>query len=178
MCCVAITGGELLLNDIHTGDLDIVLNLFEEMGCDLYVYPERLYMKAPKRLHSVKNIKTMPYPAFPTDMQSPVMALMSVADETSTFEETIFDSRYAHVDELIRMGADIDVVGRVAVVRGVDRLYGAKVSATDLRGGASLVVAGLNADGVTEVSNVHYIDRGYQEIERELTSLGATIRRV
>ncbi len=178
MCCVAITGGELLLNDIHTGDLDIVLNLFEEMGCDLYVYPERLYMKAPKRLHSVKNIKTMPYPAFPTDMQSPVMALMSVADETSTFEETIFDSRYAHVDELIRMGADIDVVGRVAVVRGVDRLYGAKVSATDLRGGASLVVAGLNADGVTEVSNVHYIDRGYQEIERELTSLGATISRV
>lgn len=178
MCCVAITGGELILNNVHINDIDIVLNMFEEMGCDLYTYPNRVYMKSSKRLHSIKNVKTMPYPAFPTDMQAPIMALMTVADKTSTFEETIFDNRYRHVDELIRMGADIDVMGRVAVVRGVKRLYGADVSATDLRGGASLIVAGLNADGLTELSNIHYIDRGYQDIETELSSLGASVRRV
>lgn len=178
MCCVAITGGELILNNVCTNDIDIILNMFEEIGCDLYVYPNRLYMKSNKILHSIKNIKTMPYPAFPTDMQAPIMALMTVADKTSTFEETIFDSRYRHVDELIRMGADIDVVGRVAIVRGVKKLYGANVSATDLRGGASLIVAGLNASGTTEISNIHFIDRGYQEIEVELSKLGADIKRV
>lgn len=178
MCCVAITGGELILNNVCVNDIDIIINMFEEMGCDLYTYPNRVYMKSTKRLHSIKNIKTMPYPAFPTDMQAPIMALMTVADKTSTFEETIFDSRYRHVDELVRMGADIDVLGRVAIVRGVKKLYGAKVSATDLRGGASLIVAGLNADGLTEISNIHYIDRGYQEIENELYNLGANIKRI
>ena len=178
MCCVAITGGELILNDVCTNDIDIIINMFEEMGCDLYTYSNRVYMKSNKKLHSIKNIKTMPYPAFPTDMQAPMMALMTVADKTSTFEETIFDSRYRHVDELIRMGADIDVVGRVAVVRGVKKLYGTNVSATDLRGGASLIVAGLSADGLTEISNIHYIDRGYQDVETELTNLGANIKRV
>ena len=120
----------------------------------------------------------MPYPAFPTDMQSPLMSVMTVGDKTSTFEETIFDSRYRHADELIRMGADIEVMGKIAIVRGVPKLYGTSVSATDLRGGASLVIAGLKADGLTEVSNLHYIDRGYQEIEKVLSSVGANIKRV
>jgi UDP-N-acetylglucosamine 1-carboxyvinyltransferase len=106
------------------------------------------------------------------------MALMATGDKVSTFEETIFDSRYHQADELIRMGADIDIMGRVAIVRGVPKLYGTSVSATDLRGGASLIVAGLGADGLTEVSNVHYIDRGYQEVETVLASVGANVKRV
>lgn len=178
MCCVAITGGELVLNNVCTNHMDIVLNMFEEIGCDLYTYEDRVYIGSKGRVHSLKNVKTMPYPAFPTDMQSPLMAVMTVGDKTSTFEETIFDSRYRHADELIRMGADIEVMGRVAVVRGVSKLYGTSVSATDLRGGASLIIAGLKADGLTEVSNVHYIDRGYQEVEKILTSVGACIKRV
>ncbi|MCC8069663.1 MAG: UDP-N-acetylglucosamine 1-carboxyvinyltransferase [Ruminococcus sp.] len=178
MCCVAMTGGELVLNNVCTNHMDIVLNMFEELGCDLYTYEDRIYICSKGRVHSLKNVKTMPYPAFPTDMQSPLMAVMTIGDKTSTFEETIFDNRYRHADELIRMGADIEVMGRIAIVRGVSKLYGTSVSATDLRGGASLIVAGLKADGLTEISNIHYIDRGYQEVEKVLTSVGAYIKRV
>jgi UDP-N-acetylglucosamine 1-carboxyvinyltransferase len=158
--------------------MDMALSMFEELGCDVYSHGDRLYVKSRGVVHSIKSVKTMPYPAFPTDMQSPLMAVMTIGDKTSTFEETIFDSRYHHADELIRMGADIEVMGRIAVVRGVPKLYGTSVSATDLRGGASLIVAGLSAEGLTEVSNIHYIDRGYQEIEKVLTSVGANIKRV
>lgn len=178
MCCLAVTGGELILNNVRTNHLDIVLNMFDELGCDLYIYDDRIYIKSNGVVHSIKSIKTMPYPAFPTDMQSPLMAVMTIGDKTSTFEETIFDSRFRHADELVRMGADIEVMGRIAVVRGVSKLYGTSVSATDLRGGASLIVAGLCADGLTEISNIHYIDRGYEEIEKVLTSVGANIKRV
>lgn len=178
MCCVAITGGELVLNNVCTNHLDILLSMFDELGCDIHTYEDKIYITSKGRVHSLKNIKTMPYPAFPTDMQSPLMSVMTVGDKTSTFEETIFDSRYRHADELIRMGADIEVMGKIAIVRGVPKLYGTSVSATDLRGGASLVIAGLKADGLTEVSNLHYIDRGYQEIEKVLSSVGAKIKRV
>jgi UDP-N-acetylglucosamine 1-carboxyvinyltransferase len=178
MCCVAVTGGELVLNSVCTSHLDMALGMFDELGCDVYPYDSMVYVKSRGVVHSIKSIKTMPYPAFPTDMQSPLMAVMSIGDKTSTFEETIFDSRYHQADELIRMGADIEVMGRIAVVRGVPKLYGTSVSATDLRGGASLIVAGLSADGLTEISNIHYIDRGYQEVEKVLSSIGANIKRV
>lgn len=178
MCCVAVSGGEVLLNSVSIEHIDLLINLFEELGCDVYTYTDRLYIKSNKKIRSIRSIKTMPYPAFPTDMQALLMAVMCLGDGTSIFEETIFDSRYKHADELVRMGADISVFNSLAIVRGVNRLYGTSVSATDLRGGASLVVAGLSAQGTTEISNVHYIDRGYQDLEVVLSSLGADIKRV
>ena len=119
----------------------------------------------------------MPYPGFPTDSQAPVMAMESLADGTSVFVENIFESRYKHVGELLRLGANIKVEGRVAVVEGVRRLSGAPVEAPDLRGGAALVVAGLAAEGRTEISGLKHIDRGYERLEESLASLGANILR-
>ena len=133
---------------------------------------------APRRLHRMKNIRTMPYPGFPTDAQAPVMAMAAVAEGTSVFVENIFESRYKHVGELLRLGANIKVEGRVAIVEGVEQLSGAPVEATDLRGGASLVVAGLAASGVTEVSGLHHLDRGYENLTENLTCLGAEVERV
>ena len=120
----------------------------------------------------------MPYPGFATDIQSPFMALASVAQGTSVFVENMFENRFRHVDELVRMGADIKVEGRSAVVRGVKRLHGANVEAYELRGGAALVMAGLNAEGRTEISGIEFIDRGYQNIEGNLSKCGAKIKRI
>jgi UDP-N-acetylglucosamine 1-carboxyvinyltransferase len=119
----------------------------------------------------------MPHPGFPTDAQAVFMAALLKSDGTSVFEENIFDCRYRHTDAMKKMGADIKVIGKTAVVQGVDRLYGANVEATDLRGGAAMVIAGLMAEGTTEVSKICYIDRGYEEIEVYLRRLGADIRR-
>ena len=136
-----------------------------------------MYLKAPGQLKPVKSVRTMPYPGFPTDAQAPVMSLTALADGTSVFVENIFENRYKHVAELARMGADIKVEGKVAVVSGVRTLYGAGVDATDLRGGAALIVAGLAAEGETVVSRIHHIDRGYEQIETSLCSLGAQVER-
>ena len=122
-------------------------------------------------------MRTMPYPGFPTDAQAPVMALSTLADGTSVFVENIFESRYKHASELARMGAHIKLEGRVALVEGTEKLYGAPVAATDLRGGAALVVAGLAAEGQTAISEIRHIDRGYERIEEALIPLGAKIRR-
>lgn len=119
----------------------------------------------------------MPYPGFPTDAQAPVMAMSTLAAGNSLFVENIFENRYKHVPELVRMGASIKLEGKVAVVEGVGTLFGAPVVAADLRGGAALVVAGLAAEGVTEVTGLHHIDRGYTSIEQDLTRLGAQIHR-
>ena len=119
----------------------------------------------------------MPYPGFPTDIQSPFMALCTVADGTGVFVENIFENRFQHVEELNRMGADIKVDGRIAIVQGVEGLEGTKVVATELRGGAALIVAALSADGTTEIDNVRYIDRGYETIEKYLSACGANIKR-
>ena len=129
-------------------------------------------------LRGVPPVRTAPYPGFPTDAQAPLMAVMAKGSGCTVFVENIFESRYRHVDELTRMGADIRVEGRVAVVYGVPRLHGAKVQAADLRGGAALVVAALGAEGRTAVSGVHHIDRGYQSLEGDLSALGASIRRI
>ena len=123
-------------------------------------------------------MRTMPYPGFPTDAQAPMMTMATLAKGTSVFVENIFESRYKHVGELLRMGANIKVEGKVAVVEGVQGLYGAQVEAPDLRGGAALAVAGLAAEGITQLEGLHHIDRGYESLEKSLCSLGAKVKRI
>lgn len=178
LCAAAITGGSVLLRGTEPEHLSPLLPVFEECGCVLETEQDMVWLKAPRRLSRVRSIRTMPYPGFPTDAQAPVMSMLTLASGTSIFVENMFESRYKHVGELLRMGAKIKVEGRVAVVEGTSRLMGASVEAADLRGGAALVVAGLAAHGATSVSGLRYIDRGYESIEKNLSMLGADIRRV
>ena len=174
----AITGGEVTLLNARKSDLESVLPVFEEMGCTVFCYDGKIYLGAKKPLRAVRTIRTMPYPGFPTDAQSVFLACLSKAHGTSVMVENIFENRYRQVDELKRMGCKIKTEGKVAVIEGVKRLYGANVVATDLRGGASLVLAGIAAEGKTTVSNIKLIDRGYESIERDLALMGADIKRV
>ena len=174
----ASTGGEISLTGIDSSICDSFLPVFEQMGCKIYVYSDRLYINASGKLKGVNKIITMPHPGFPADAQAVIMAALCKAYGSSIFEENIFESRYRHVDALVKMGADIKVIGKAAVVNGVEKLYGAKVSATDLRGGAAMAVAGLGAEGVTEVAEIHHIDRGYEDMEKAFSSLGGKIQRV
>ncbi len=178
MAAAAITGGEVSLKGARAEDVGAVIPVFEQMGCGIYSYSDRLFVTRSKKLRSVEIVRTMPYPGFPTDAQPMTMAALSLANGTSIVIENIFENRFRHVDELARMGADIKTSGRAAVIDGVSRLYGAKVHAPDLRGGAALVVAALAAEGRTELFDVKYIDRGYEEIEKQLSQLGASIIRV
>lgn len=143
----------------------------------MHAAQDTLKITAPKYLKKLGQVKTMPYPGFPTDCQAPMMALACVAHGTSVFVENIFENRYRHVPELRKLGAKIDVNDKVAVVEGVQSLSGAKVRATDLRGGAALVVAALAARGVTEIADIGHIDRGYEKMEMMLRVLGAQIVR-
>lgn len=177
LSAAAVTGGDLHLTNARAEDIDTVIPVFEQMGCQLYTYRDSIYIHGKNEIKSVKNIRTMPYPGFPTDAQAIIMACLCKAKGTSIFEETIFENRYKHVGELAKMGADIKIIGKAAVVEGVERLYGTAVSATDLRGGAALVVAGLAAEGRTTVDTIRHIDRGYENIEDCLTKLGAKIQR-
>ena len=174
----ASTGGEISLTGIDSSICDSFLPVFEQMGCKIYVYSDRLYINASGKLKGVNKITTMPHPGFPTDAQAVIMAALCKAYGSSIFEENIFESRYRHVDALVKIGSDIKVIGKAAVVNGVEKLYGAKVSATDLRGGAAMAVAGLGAEGVTEVAEIHHIDRGYEDMEKAFSSLGGKIQRV
>lgn len=178
LAAAAITGGELLLTKIRMEDIDSITPIFEEMGCYLYSYRDTLYINAKKALSPVMKILTMPYPAFPTDAQAIIMASLCKASGTSVFVENIFENRYKHVGELVKMGADIKVEGKVAIVRGVKKLYGTTVCSTDLRGGAAMVIAGLAADGITTVTDIHHIDRGYDDIEGVLGAVGARVLRI
>ena len=173
----AITGGEICLTGAKPNDMNAMLHVLGEMGARIRCDNDTICQTAPERLKSVHTIKTLPYPGFPTDIQSPFMALATVADGTSVFIENIFENRFQHVDELARMGADIKVTGRSAVVRGVKSLSGANVVARELRGGAALVIAALAANGRTIISGTEFIDRGYENIERCLRQCGAKIRR-
>ncbi|MCL1881659.1 MAG: UDP-N-acetylglucosamine 1-carboxyvinyltransferase [Oscillospiraceae bacterium] len=178
MCCAAITRGELLLTKTKQDDLSPILPVFERIGCSVYTYSDdKIYINARKPLSSPKKIVTHVHPGFPTDAQALLMALTTVLPGTTIFEENIFECRYKHAGELGRLGAKINVKERVAVVEGVKRLSGAAVKSTDLRGGAALVVAGLAAEGVTKIGNIHHIDRGYESIEDALHSVGANIKR-
>ena len=179
LCCAAATRGELILNRCCQEHMMGFLQVLESMGCRIYPYGGgKLYISCTRRLTAPPTIRTMPYPGFPTDIQAPFTALSSVAEGTSVFVENIFENRYRHVPELIRLGASIKVEGRVAVVQGVPALSGARVCAGELRGGAALVTAALAAEGTSEISGVCYIDRGYESIEKTLRSVGADISRV
>lgn len=177
MAAAAITGGELALIGARAGDLDAVIPVFEEMGCRVYFYSDRAFISGASPIRSVGTVRTMPYPGFPTDAQAIVMAVLTKANGTSIIVENIFENRYRHVDELIRMGASIKAEGKVAVIDGVKKLYGAKVISTDLRGGAALAVAALAAEGVTELGGLAHIDRGYENFDNILRSVGASLRR-
>ena len=179
MAAAAVTAGDVLINRVNTEHLSSVIPVFEESGCIVEVLNnEKIRIIAPGKLLSNKIIRTMPYPGFPTDAQAPVMAMLSVAEGSSMIVENIFESRYKHVGELLRLGADIKVEGRTAIVNGVKRLSGAQVKATDLRGAAALVVAGLCAEGETKISGLKHIDRGYEDIEGNLSKIGANIKRI
>jgi UDP-N-acetylglucosamine 1-carboxyvinyltransferase len=177
MAAAAITGGELVLKKIPKKFINSSIPIFEEAGCFIKEYDNNvLKISSPERLQAAKIIRTMPYPGFPTDAQAIVMAAMTIALGTSVFVETIFESRFKHVCELARLGANIKVEGKVAIVEGVNRLSGANVTATDLRGAAALVIAALSAEGKTTISNLMHLDRGYENIEQILSSLGANIQ--
>ena len=178
MAAAAITGGSLILKNTCPKHIATVLPVFEEAGCRMYLADSELRINSPKRLNRIRSVRTMPYPGFPTDAQAPVMAITCVANGTSVFIENIFESRYKHVGELMRLGARIKIEGRVAVVDGVPRLSGAQVECTDLRGGAALVIAALAAEGITEVTQLHHLDRGYENLEDNLRSVGAEIQRL
>ena len=167
----------MLIKGVVPSHITPVISTFEEAGCRVDTGASRLYICAPQKLSRVQTVRTMPYPGFPTDSQAIVMAMLCLAKGTSVFIENIFENRYRHVHELRKLGAKIDVEGKVAVVEGVESFKAARVRVPDLRGGAALVVAGLAAEGVTEIENVRLIDRGCQDIERLLRSLGADIVR-
>ena len=178
MAATAMTHGRVYLNKIIPAHLGPVIDVFEEAGCRLNTYGRSILIEAPSRLKAIKTIRTMPYPGFPTDIQAPVVSMLSIAQGTSVIIETIFESRYKYIGELARMGAKIRVDGRMAVVEGVSEFHGASVITPDLRGGAALVLAGLAAKGQTEISEIKHIDRGYEKLEQTLQKLSADIKRV
>lgn len=178
MAAAAATGGKVLIDRVIPSHLSSIIPVFEESGCSVKQNGNSVLIDAPQRLNTVKFIRTMPFPGFPTDAQPPLMAMLSRARGTGIFVENIFENRYKHVCGLERMGAKIHLEGKVAVVEGVPELYGAKVSSPDLRGGAALIIAGLCANGVTEVNGVNYIERGYENIEIVLSGVGASIKMI
>ena len=175
LCAVGAAGGELRLTGVDPADLAAVCCCLEEAGCRLHTDGEGLSIAASGRMRGIRTVRTAPYPGFPTDAQAILMAALAGGTGTTMIVENMFDSRYRHVDELARMGADIQLAGRVAVVTG-SRLHGAAVRSTDLRGGAALVVAALGAEGVSRVSGLSHIRRGYQGLDDSLSALGADIR--
>jgi UDP-N-acetylglucosamine 1-carboxyvinyltransferase len=177
MVAAAITGGDVTLENVEPDHLRPVTAKLREAGVDVIENDNCIRVYSSGSIKSV-DIKTLPYPGFPTDMQAQMTALMSRAEGTSIITETIFENRYMHVGELKRMGANIKIDGRTAVIEGTKNLLGAKVASTDLRAGAALILAGLAADGTTEISNIEHIERGYDRIHEKLRSLGADIFRV
>lgn len=178
MVAAAMTGGDITIENIELDHVKSIISKLKESNIEFTeVGNNTLRVVAPKTIKAV-DVKTLPYPGFPTDMQAQVMAMMSMAEGTSVIIETIFENRFMHVNELRRMGADIKIDGRSAIVTGQEKLLGAPVNATDLRAGAALILTGLISDGITEVNQIHHIDRGYSNIEQKLTNLGAKIKRV
>lgn len=175
LCAGAVTGGSIELTKANPAHMGAILSLLEDTGARITAKDDRIYLAAPDKVRPVKLLRTMPYPGFPTDAQALVTALLCIADGTSVVEETIFENRFKHCGELSRMGADITTRGRIAVIRGVEKLYGAHVEAMELRGGAALVIAGLCAEGRTVVSGTGHIDRGYDTLVQDMQALGASI---
>ena len=176
MAAAAITGGNILLENIREEHLKPVIAKLAECNVKTEAVPEGLRVSRKGRLHPIQ-LKTMPFPGFPTDMQAPFMSLMAVAKGTSVITETVFENRFIHAGELQRMGADIKIDSRSAVIEGVETLTGTKVKATDLRAGAALILSALAAKGETEISDIYHIERGYYKIDEKLRALGAEIER-
>lgn len=178
LCAAAAAGGRLLVENTCPEHVLPVSAVLEKSGCEVVTGENSIYISAYGRLDAGGVIRTMPYPGFATDAQAVMMALMARANGTTVFIENIFESRYRHVNELLRMGADIKVDGRTAVVCGVPALSGAPVKACDLRGGAALIIAALSAEGESVISGASFVDRGYEDMDRILTSVGASVERV
>lgn len=169
----AITGGQVTVENVIPEHLESLLAKLREMGAEVLVKEDAITVGATTRLQAIESLRTLPYPGFPTDLQAPMMALLCLADGTSIVTETVFESRFKHVDELRRMGANIKVNERTAVIRGVPNLTSANVTATDLRAGAALILAALAAEGLTVIDHVHHIYRGYEHLQENLAAIGA-----
>jgi len=176
-CAVAATGGSILLDGVEPSHLTRLLQILRTAGCAVTADADHLWLEARERLHSVPPVVTAPYPGFATDLQAPLMAAMTVAEGQTRFVETIFENRFQHAAGLIAMGADITVEGRTARVNGVERLHGAHTAATDLRGGAALMIAALAAQGESSICALEHLDRGYAHLEEQLRALGADVER-
>lgn len=176
LCAAACCGGEVRLRGVDPRPLSTVSGALSEAGCTVKSGEDDVFLQSDGSLRSIRPVRTAPYPGFPTDAQPVLMAALLKSAGSTVFVENIFENRYRHVDELARMGAEVRVAGRVAVVTGREHLHGARVKCTDLRAGAALVIAGLQADGLTRISRIEHIDRGYESIERDLGALGAHVR--
>lgn len=177
MAASAVTGGKVLLKSVNYKHLNSLISIFKDLGCNIKFNDSEIYLVSPLNLNSLDKIITSPYPGFPTDCQPIIMALVSKANGETIFEERVFPKRYKHVGELIKMGADIKVKSNLAIVSGVKNLFGSKVCGCDLRGTAALLVASLGAIGLSEISGLKYLDRGYENIEKNFKNLGAKIKR-
>ena len=175
LCFAAATGGNIELEDVKPEYLTPIITKLEEAGCKLEIEKNEIKLSAPKKLKAI-DIKTMPYPGFPTDMQSVFGALLTTAKGTSVITENIFENRYKYLQELSRMGAKIKIEGRTAIIKGTRKIQGANVVATDLRGGAAMIAEALHAKGITQIENINYILRGYENIEEKLKNIGANIK--
>ena len=177
MFAAAATGGDVTVRNVIPKHLEATTAKLEEIGCEVEEFDDAVRVRAPHKLHRT-HVKTLPYPGYPTDMQPQIAVTLALAEGTSIVTESIFENRFKYADELSRMGANIKVEGNSAIIDGVKKLTGARVSAPDLRAGAALVIAGLAAEGVTVVDDIVYIQRGYENFEEKLRSLGAEIERV
>ena len=177
LCCAAAAGGSIMVEGCIPAHLTAVLPPLEQAGCRFRIRGDTVSITVPERLGSLGWIRTLPYPGFPTDAQAPLMAAAVRAEGTTVFTETIFENRYRHVSELVRLGARIHTEGKVAIVTGVPRLHGASVCCTDLRGGAALCAAALAAEGRSIITGIHHIERGYEHLDESLRQLGANITR-
>ena len=178
LVAAATCGGEIEVVGVSSENIAALLHKLRENGCKIHIKNDKIYLKSDGRLRSVDLVETMPFPGFPTDLQAQYSTLCATADGTTLVVENLFETRYKYAAELKRMGADITVRDRTAVIRGVKKLHGACVTAGDLRGGAALVIAGLVAEGQTSVFDLSYVDRGYADFEYKLRRLGAKIRRI
>ena len=174
LCFAAATKGNVILENVNPNHITPIINKLEEADCKIIVDKSKIKIVAPKKLKAL-DIKTMPYPGFPTDMQSIMAAMLTTAKGTSIIIENIFENRYKYTQELNKMGAKITIEGKSAIIRGTRKLYGANVKSTDLRGGAALILAGLMAKGKTEIDEIEYILRGYENLDEKLRKLGASV---
>ena len=175
LCMAAMNRTNMIIKNVNYNHITPIINKLEETGCKLNMKKSQIEINAPKKIKAV-DIKTMPYPGFPTDMQSVFATLLTTAKGTSVVVENIFENRYKYTQELIRMGAKISVEGKTSIIKGVKKLYGANVKATDLRGGAALVMAATIGKGTTKIENIEYILRGYEKFEQKLKKLGIDIQ--